>query len=190
MKSPLLQFIETKLAELETEAGNLRARLTAISAQRIELMNAKSAAESVVFRSTKERMTDRPSPKRIKPNTIMENIMVILEKNIKGLIALDILRILNESREPPLLRESLSPQLSRLKQSGFIDLEDTKWKLVRRDWRSPQDLFSDVALSSSIPVGPMPKHEETADTNPTKDMSAASEVSPAKGREAGPGGGA
>lgn len=61
---------------------------------------------------------------------------------------------------------------------------------VRRDWRAPDDLFSGGASSPSLQVGHPPKHEEAAGTNPAKDMPTASEIPPAKGREAGPGGGA
>lgn len=62
----------------------------------------------------------------------------------------------------PYVRTSLSPQLSRLKDDGFVALEGKIWLL---------------------------KKFEAADATPEKDKSAASIANPAKGREAGPGGG-
>lgn len=55
--------------------------------------------------------------------TIKDRVKVILDRNPGGLTSGQILNVLRISGLPNLMRESLSPQLSRLKREGEIDLD-------------------------------------------------------------------
>lgn len=58
--------------------------------------------------------------------TIKADIMALLEGQDEGFTAVDILQHLRV-RRPDLMRTSLSPQLSRLKQAGWLIYNDGKW---------------------------------------------------------------
>lgn len=98
--------------------------------------------------------------------TIKEAVVNVLEDAPSGFSALDILREINTRFGWDYARESLSPQLSRLKQEGHINLTGRTWHL---------------------PEQSVPENEEPDPTLFTEGGSGASEPNPAKGREAGPG---
>lgn len=61
----------------------------------------------------------------------MSRVVRILEQSPDGLTAYDILTILNnQDGYDPIARESLSPQLSRLKQAGYLVYANSIWKLL------------------------------------------------------------
>lgn len=66
--------------------------------------------------------------------TIKQRVMAILDKNPGGLTSGQILNNLRISGLPNLMRESLSPQLSRLKKEQEIALDSTTslWKRVNK----------------------------------------------------------
>jgi len=57
-------------------------------------------------------------------------LAVLREAGDEGFTSTEILGILRESTVPNLVRTSLSPPLSRLKQKGVIELVGDKWKIV------------------------------------------------------------
>lgn len=61
--------------------------------------------------------------------TIKEEVLIILQKANKGLTALEILAEINENYRPNLQRETLSPQLSRLKKAGKLKSFNKIWSL-------------------------------------------------------------
>lgn len=174
MVKTLADFIARRRRELDEAEAKLIEELRVISQERASLRQAEIAAsrpkdvETEFQQSWSKRNSDRKS--NIKPNTIMDSVIKVLEKHRDGLIALDILRALNEVRESPLLRTSLSPQLSRLRQAGYLELDGSTWRLVR------------------TPVGQTPGNNEAADGVPVEGPSTASDSTQLT-RKPGSGGG-
>lgn len=69
-------------------------------------------------------LKDKPS------KTIMECIVDILE-NKDGLKSQELLKELRKIYDPQLMRTSMSPQLSRLKEKKIIDNRNNRWWLNR-----------------------------------------------------------
>lgn len=89
----------------------------------LSVLMGSSATNSASFKDVER--SSKPRGK-IKPKTIKADIMALLDNHHNGLTALEILSELRKNRSN-LLRESLSPQLSRLKQSGWLVYNDGKW---------------------------------------------------------------
>jgi hypothetical protein len=179
----LSEFIARKLRELALQEQSLQSQLAALRVERSRLQSAEAAAK--LDRPLKTRVGGRKGPKDgvIKPNTIMAEVIDILGEHPGGMIALDILGELNKHRDPPLLRTSLSPQLSRLKKSGYVHLNGSNWTLLNRGKTeiTATDLFSGENAASE-------KHE-AADVDPTQETSAASSSFPEQDGKARLGGG-
>jgi hypothetical protein len=125
------EFIARRRRELDNAEEQLRRRLAAVSAEREQLgvverlMIGERTPQSEIRRAISKRK------KGIKPGTIMDRVVKILELNPDGLMANDILRHLNDQPgEDFIARESLSPQLSRLKQAGYLMYRNSIWKLL------------------------------------------------------------
>lgn len=66
--------------------------------------------------------------------TIKERVLQLLERNPQGLTSSQILSNLNADGGQPVSRESLSPQLSRLRgDDRKIDLDQGVWSLQKRE---------------------------------------------------------
>jgi hypothetical protein len=128
----LAEFIARRRRELDNAEARLRAKLSEIGRERDALKAAEKAGVSTNINRDQEEYKKR---RKIKPNTIMFDVINILREHPRGMIALDILAELNTKRDYPLERTSLSPQLSRLKGAGYIDLQGSNWAL-----RSDDDL--------------------------------------------------
>lgn len=131
-RETFFEFIARRRRELDDEEGMLRDRLAAIASEREYL---RSAASISFGEKTPPREIARAIRKRrkgIKAGTIMDRVLNVLRKSPDGLPANTILFALNgETPDRPLARESLSPQLSRLKQAGYIELDGSIWRLSR-----------------------------------------------------------
>lgn len=68
--------------------------------------------------------------------TIKDEIIEILHDKPKGMTALEILAEIKQSYRPNLQRETLSPQLSRLKQAGKLISYNKIWRIAR--WNSKE----------------------------------------------------
>jgi hypothetical protein len=123
----LAEFIARRRRELDEAEERLKAELVAIGRERLEL----SAAEGIKLATDDGPRTEtyKRRRKKIKPGTIMSDVISILRESPKGMIALDILSVINRRREYPLSRTSLSPQLSRLKGAGYVELQGSNWIL-------------------------------------------------------------
>jgi hypothetical protein len=67
----------------------------------------------------------------IRTGSIKADILRVLQSHPEGLLALDILREINSSRDEPLQRTSLSPQLSRLQRDGHIANSHGLWAVTQ-----------------------------------------------------------
>jgi hypothetical protein len=127
----LAEFITRRRRELNDEEARLRAQLVVISQERYALKVAEHTEVPTTTTSSAEE--HKHNKRKLKPGTIMSDVINILRENPKGMIALDILAELNRKREYPLQRTSLSPQLSRLKHAGYVDLRGSNWTLRSDD---------------------------------------------------------
>lgn len=108
---------------------SIRAQIE-ITERKLELLRAllNDSENKVVVQRKKSRSRARgPQPKF---GSIMEAVLEILESEESGLTAKDILMRLNQSKFPELLRTSLSPQLSRLKQRGYLEYGKKLWRIT------------------------------------------------------------
>ncbi|MBU6525576.1 hypothetical protein OGR47_00900 [Methylocystis sp. MJC1] len=126
------EFIARRREELAEEERKLRRRLSEIL---IEMQQLKSVA-SQHFESEEKidrQLTPRTYGRKrsIKPGTIMFDVMAILDGYPQGLTANEILDRINEIRTERVERTSLSPQLSRLRQDGYLELAGSVWRLIR-----------------------------------------------------------
>ncbi len=126
----LADFIKRRRRELDQLEQELRDQLEEIAVERQQLSSAEKISVGL---NTPESETIRAINKRergIKPGTIMDEVMQILRRHENGLPSNEILYRINLKRDHNYLaRESLSPQLSRLKQAGFIVFDGSNWKL-------------------------------------------------------------
>lgn len=153
-----VSLIEAEIALAEEELSKKRERLAEL--QNIidsmpEAMRKMTISEARAVRAS-------PSGKRLPKGQIKRLVLEVLGNQMEGLDALTILEMINSKASKPYLRTSLSPQLSRLKDDGYIVLEGKIWKL---------------------------KKIEPLDVDSSKDSSKGSDINPAKDREAGSGGG-
>lgn len=105
----LIQRLEAKLSKSKNEYGQI---LTAISVMQ----------KYGVSPSTQE-------PQEYTPETVADMVIQILEENPSGMKAVDILSAIQSRWKPDLMRTSLSPPLSRLKEKEVLELNGEIWRL-------------------------------------------------------------
>lgn len=115
MPETLTEFIARRRQEIAVAEEALEGQLRALAAERLRLARAATA-------SAKKRRQPRGVIKR----TVLETLKYAPE----GMDALTILFTINYRLGSHFERTSLSPQLSRLKEDGFITLNRKIWKLV------------------------------------------------------------
>lgn len=139
MSDALKAFIHRRRQELDSDEQSLRHRLKAIETEREQL---RKAAEAVGLGGVPELGPPPQLPAGMVSNlyrhpltqrTIKQRVLEILEGDYQGMTAQEILFVLNEKFGTEYPRTSLSPQLSRLKAEGKIELDGSMWKLVRRE---------------------------------------------------------
>ncbi|MFA6205209.1 MAG: hypothetical protein WC689_03280 [Methylocystis sp.] len=130
MSKTLRDFIETRRAQLDQleaplleELSRVQAQLEAIEAERRDLDAAAGAINAMPDHGS---ITRRYVPEM----TIKEAVLKVLHAEPNGLAATEILRRINSELRTDYARTSLSPQLSRLKQEGKIELYGQLWKLA------------------------------------------------------------
>lgn len=92
--------------------------------------------------------------------TIKEMVVTILSEAESALEAETILDEINKRWNKGLIRTSLSPQLSRLKQSGMLSYAGKKWMLTEK-YETP-----DAATSGVRKVGLRLRNTQSTETNP------------------------
>jgi hypothetical protein len=138
--SKLSDFIPKRARELEELLEPLRHQLyelqEKIRSYEKELNDLHNAAKAIGIVNRIEKplgVTRRTTPKP----TIKEAILDVLQDYPDGLIALDLLPKLNDRFSWKIVRETLSPQLSRLKQDGKLLYRDGVWKLPSKNDEGP-----------------------------------------------------
>lgn len=129
MSDNLSDFLARRRSALRAERDLIRRRLFEIEKELTALDAAEDAAKNILESSNKSDVYIG-STQINKEKTIIESVLDILKKHENGLIAIDILRELNMGRSHPLERSSLSPQLSRMKARGMVNLVGSNWVLA------------------------------------------------------------
>lgn len=139
MSEKLQAFIHRRFQELDSDEQSLRHALKAIDRERDQLRKAAEAAgvslanlpvaPGTAVQGILSNLYRHPFSQR----TIKQRVLEILEGDYQGMTAQEILTTINTKFQTEYPRTSLSPQLSRLKAEGKIELDGTVWKLVRPD---------------------------------------------------------
>jgi len=108
----LIQRLEAKLVKSKTEYNEI---LTAISVMQ----------KYGVSPSAQERQ-------EYTPKTVADMVIQVLEENPSGMKAVDILSAIQSRWKPDLMRTSLSPPLSRLKEKQILELNGEIWRLLAK----------------------------------------------------------
>jgi hypothetical protein len=160
------EMIEARLRELSvkelilnTQIGSLTEELVLLRRQIEQLKQAKSKLVnhngvdsltgleyttrdvSVVNRVVTTRRR-RKLTAVVQKGSIKEDALRALSDNRTGLLALDVLAHINERRDPPIARTSLSPQLSRLRQAGLVSEAGSVWRITQAGLDALKDLHS------------------------------------------------
>lgn len=155
MTETLAAFIARRTKELDDEELPLRQRMEQIKAERDQLRRASLAAgiEADAFAGSEKPKRGR----RPRSGTIKTVVISILTEAARPMAASELLHRLNEAQGTTLIRSSLSPQLSRLKQEGLIKLTDGYWHMpgvvVSANENAGDSLFPNgsPALSDRVP---------------------------------------
>lgn len=128
--SALEMFILRRLAELDAAEKPLREKLNIISAEKEKLKKALEAVGTTVrVKDEADEITPPRPPQRLRGMTLQDAVLDILRGHHVGLPAADILKQINARHNTTFARESLSPQISRLKQAGRVEQHGRIWKL-------------------------------------------------------------
>jgi hypothetical protein len=121
-----LRKLEDSLVPLREELSKTQGKIEQIER---ELADARNAARAIGIanglRRTALGVTRRRAPKA----TIKEAVLTILADYPEGLLALDLLAKINARYDWNIVRESLSPQLTRLKRAHKVANTDRLWHL-------------------------------------------------------------
>lgn len=120
----------------------------------IEALNAElselNAAEDAVKTTANERVLDleesTDSTTIGSRLTIKEMVLEVLGVLPAGADANKILRLINQRYDRHIARTSLSPQLSRLRQEGYVRLDGSTWRIA-----NAKDLFAEVKKAPARP---------------------------------------
>lgn len=129
--SDLKKFLQKRVDEAQKQLDALRKQDIDLQRQIIklereltDLTNAARAIGIVKGLPTDKVLTAR---RRKPPITIKQAVLQVLKEHPEGLIALDILKKINERHALGIVRTSLSPQLSRLKGDRKIVNRGNLW---------------------------------------------------------------
>ena len=132
----LREFIEKREAEIKEIRSNLLKELK-------ELKSAKAAIEGVCPSATNE-------TKQKSVPTIKEMVLSILENKPRGASPQQIIELISKRYRVEIVRSSLSPQLSRLKADGKLNLDERNgvWMLPNTVAAQSKSAFSIGDLKS------------------------------------------
>jgi len=125
----LRDFLSARRSEIETQLKALKAELEEIRVAEAAINGVSALAPSAA--ATGVRRLGRPKGTEIRPGSIKDWIKKALFDENDGLETEEIISKINRMGGPPVPRNSMAPQLSRLKSDdGLITLEGKRWKLL------------------------------------------------------------
>lgn len=133
----LEQFIAKRRQELDAMEATLRKELALVTEEQSKLKRVALAAGIPEMPAPIQQEASieqvKRHPKRASGKTIKEAIVQVLKDAGHGLSAAQILPMVNESLGLNYPRSSLSPQLSRLKHEGILELDGRVWNLPSKE---------------------------------------------------------
>jgi DNA-binding PadR family transcriptional regulator len=128
MVESLSEFIARRRQEISAAEEALKEQLHELLEERLRLARAENA---IAGTSNQDHCAVRQTKERRQPRGIIKRaILKTLEDAPEGMDALTILFTINYRLGSNFARTSLSPQLSRLKEDGFVILTRKIWKLA------------------------------------------------------------
>jgi hypothetical protein len=155
MSDAFLQYLAEKRAKIAKQRAKLNAAEAALDqSEKHYLASGATKQRSISFEegavsnrslldTTNDALTtiNRGIYRIPKNATIKERVVAVLKKSPEGLTSGQILSMLHATGLPNLERESLSPQLTRLrKDDHLIDLADGVWSLNKNEVANADDL--------------------------------------------------
>lgn len=130
---PILDSIAKQRLALRLEILSLEGKISQLKDRLSRLDHSEAAYRGqslTVFKAIGANNTaPEPAPTLSPKMTIQLMVLIVLEERPDGLIALDILKKINERFNKAYPRTSLSPQLSRLRQADQIHKKGKLWIL-------------------------------------------------------------
>jgi hypothetical protein len=132
---------------LTTRRGEIEAQMKALKAELAEIRIAEEAL--VGGQTTRTVMSGTRGSSTVRAGSIKDWIMKALMQASKGLETDEVIEAVTAIGGPTVLRNSMTPQLSRLKGAGLIEQEGRLWRLV-----SHNAAQNDEALGVQPPSAP------------------------------------
>jgi hypothetical protein len=117
--------LEQKLADLRSEMGDVEKALKALGPTEYE-KSFRNAFFSFAYDDI-----GQTAKGMLREGTIKDFVVRVLSDRPEGMVAIDILAAINRRFGTEYPRTSLSPQLSRLKNEGILELDGLVWRLVK-----------------------------------------------------------
>jgi hypothetical protein len=119
----LRHYIENRREEIKQLIAELKQELTELALAEKAITTGTPAPALDVGRGS--------SP------TIKEMVLEVLEGETEGATAQTIIELINNRFGEEIARPSLSPQLSRLKEEGYLALDGRTWRLTKYEYGPP-----------------------------------------------------
>lgn len=124
MSSDTEKMLADRLKQIDTQIENLKAEKAKVK-QALSIF--RETTEGLLFTNMAQKISGEPTFKEKVKDTLANNF-----QSQGGATALQILDSLNKNWKRQVKRESLSPQLSRLKDEGVLVLNNGFWCLTDR----------------------------------------------------------
>lgn len=129
----LKDYLDTRRTEIEADIKRLRAELADIKKAETAVYGGPGGANQKPSRRTR-----RGSGIRV--GTIKDWILRALRREPEGLETEDVIVAVQAIGGPEVPRNSMTPQLSRLKAAGLVSLDGRLWRIVQQE--ESLDIFS------------------------------------------------
>lgn len=117
--------------------------LNNIKLLRRELSEIRAMEQALTIQSDDPKNSRNPELRSNQSLTFQDMIMLILKSTPEGATANELLEMIDGRFNKKIMRSSISPQLSRLKQKGKITLKDGVWVIISDSPETP-DLFEEL----------------------------------------------
>lgn len=118
--------------------------LNNIKVLRRELSEIRAMEQALTIQSDDLKNSKNPEFGSNQSLTFQDMIMLILKNTPEGATANELLEMIDRRFNKKIMRSSISPQLSRLKQKGRVTLKDGIWTIISDSPETP-DLFEELS---------------------------------------------
>jgi hypothetical protein len=156
--------LESILAEIDLVQSTAERRVgeLVVDAKEVELLISVLTGE---LKTVKASQPDGDVPPSDGKRTIQDMAVEVIADASGGVTALEILDQINSRFKASLKRTSLSPQLSRLKADGVIELRGKRWFIVKPRWEFVGDSPARDALFAPRSASITEPHDDASGTD-------------------------